>query len=67
VRLVISALLEVFNRRPIKFFRDIMGVGFLLLIPYVLGIPAQAFDVTTPFFVKTVLITMVVLAVFSYS
>ncbi|MFH0896847.1 MAG: UPF0182 family protein, partial [Candidatus Bathyarchaeota archaeon] len=63
IRLGISAVLEVRDRRIIRFFRNIVGVGFLLLIPYILGIPTQAFDVTTPFYVRTALIAMVVLAV----
>ncbi len=62
-RLLVSAVLEVRDRRIIKLFRNIVAVCFLLLIPYVLGIPTQAFDVTTPFYVRTILIAMVVLAV----
>jgi len=62
-RLLISAILEVLERRIVRFFRDIVGVGLLLLIPYVLQIPTQTFDVTTPFYVRTIMIAMVILAV----
>ena len=63
-RLVISGILEVREGRIYKFFRNMVGVGLLLLIPYVLQIPTQAFDVTTPFYVRTVMIAIAVLAAF---
>ncbi|MFH0749196.1 MAG: UPF0182 family protein [Candidatus Bathyarchaeota archaeon] len=63
VRLVIAAILEILEQKLVKFFRNIIGVGFLLLIPYVLQIPTLAFDVTTPFFVRTILIVMGILLV----
>jgi hypothetical protein len=63
-RLLISAILEMLLKgRIIKFLRNLIGIGFLFLIPYILQIPGQVFDVTTPFYVRTIIILMVVLTV----
>lgn len=63
-RLIVSAIQDMLERRIIKFFRNIVGIGLLVLIPYILQIPTQAFDVTTPFLVRTIIIAMAVLFVF---
>jgi hypothetical protein len=62
-RLMISAVLEFLGRRIFKFFRNLIGIAFLVLIPFVLQMPSQAFDVTTPFYNRTILIAMVILGV----
>ena len=63
-RLIISSVLEMREGQIIKVFRNIVGIGFLLLIPYFLQIPSQAFDVTTPFYVRTAMIAMAILLIF---
>ncbi|MDQ1279468.1 MAG: uncharacterized protein QG670_730 [Thermoproteota archaeon] len=65
VRFVISTYLDGFREKNlIKIFRNIAGIAFLLLIPYVLQIPTLAFDITTPFYVTTAIIALFISATF---
>ena len=67
IRLFISFIFEIRAGNAIKGFRDIIIVGVMVLTSVLVTTPTQAFDVTTPYYLRSALlgwVTLVALAIF---
>jgi len=67
IRLFISFILEFRAGRIIKAFRNIIVIGVIILSSILVTTPTQAFDVTTPYYLRSMVlgwITLTALAIF---
>lgn len=67
IRLFISFVLNLQSGAVVKSFRNIVMIGVIALTYIMIITPTQAFDVTTPYFLRTMLIgwfTLAALAIF---
>ncbi|MDQ1280101.1 MAG: hypothetical protein QG670_1363 [Thermoproteota archaeon] len=67
IRLIISFIFELRRGNIAGCIRSIALICLLLLTPVLLQVPTQAFDITTPFYVRTLIIgefILIILAVF---
>ncbi|MCJ7630875.1 hypothetical protein MUP77_00525 [Candidatus Bathyarchaeota archaeon] len=67
IRLFISFVLDLRSGTVVKAFRDIITIGVIVLTYIMIITPTQAFDVTTPYYLRTMLIgwfTLAALAIF---
>lgn len=65
IRLFISFVLDLRSGTVVKAFRDIIIIGVIVLTAILVITPTQAFDVTTPFYLRTLFIGWVTLTVLS--
>lgn len=62
-RLVVTALFDLRRGRLVRVFRSVVLIGLILAVPILLQVPTQTFDVTTPFYIRTMVAGVAILAV----
>jgi hypothetical protein len=62
-RLVVTALFDLRRGNLVRVFRSAVLIGLILTVPVLLQVPTQTFDVTTPFYVRTMVVGVAILAV----
>jgi hypothetical protein len=65
IRLAISFIIELREGRISKVLRAVTLIGLLILLPLLLNVPTQIFDITTPFYIRSLVIGALVLLVLS--
>ena len=65
VRLVVSFILELQEGRISKVLRAVTLIGVIILLPLLINVPTQIFDITTPFYIRSLVIGTIALVVLS--
>jgi hypothetical protein len=65
IRLVVSFIIELREGKISKVLRAVTLIGLLILLPLLLNVPSQVFDITTPFYIQSLVIGAIALIVLS--
>ena len=65
VRLVVSFILELQEGRIGKVLRTVTLIGLIIILPLLINVPTQIFDITTPFYIRSMVIGAIALLVLS--
>ncbi|MEM2094413.1 MAG: UPF0182 family protein [Candidatus Bathyarchaeia archaeon] len=65
IRLFISFTLNLRGGYVIKAFRNLMVIGFLVLLPMLIVTPTQAYDAATPYYLRSMLLAEFILIALS--
>lgn len=65
VRLVVSFILELQEGRISKVLRAVTLIGLIIILPLLINVPTQIFDITTPFYIRSMVIGAIALLVLS--
>ncbi len=65
VRLIVSFILELQEGRISKVIRAVTLIGLIIILPLLINVPTQIFDITTPFYIHSMVIGAITLFVLS--